>query len=45
MRGDLSQQKDVKNEGRSGDMHENKGTEKMKDDRTDYVDENAQVNR
>jgi hypothetical protein len=25
MRGELSQQKDVKNEGTSGDMYENKG--------------------
>jgi len=45
MRGDLSQQKDVKNEGRSGDMHENKGTEKMKKDRSGDVDENTHVTR
>jgi len=45
VRGELSQQKDVKNEGRPDYMHENKGKEKMKNDRPDYVDENTQVNR
>jgi hypothetical protein len=34
-------QRDVKNEGRSGDMYENKGTEKMKKDRSGDVDENT----
>jgi hypothetical protein len=45
MRGEMSQQKDVKNEGTSGDMYENKGTEKMKNDRSGDVYENKQVNR
>jgi hypothetical protein len=45
MRGELSQQKDVKNEGCSGDVHENKGTEEMKNDCSGDVDENTQVNR
>jgi hypothetical protein len=45
MRGELSQQEDVKNEGRSGDMLENKGTEKMKKDRSGDIDENTQVTR
>jgi hypothetical protein len=44
-KGELSQQKDVKNEGRSDYMYENKGTEKMEKDRSDDVDENTQVNR
>jgi hypothetical protein len=41
MRGDLSQQRDVKNEGCSGDVHENKGKEKMKNDCSGDVDENT----
>ena len=45
VRGELSQQKDVKNEGRSDYVYENKGTEKIKKDRSDDVDENTQVNR
>jgi hypothetical protein len=45
MMGELSQQKDVKNEGRSDYMYENKGTEKMKKDRSGDVDENKQLNR
>ena len=44
-KGELSQQKDVKNEGRSDYVYENKGTEKIKKDRSDDVDENKQVNR
>ena len=43
MRGELSQQKDVKNEGTSGDMYENKGREKMKKGTSGDVDENTQV--
>jgi hypothetical protein len=38
-------QRDVKNEGTSGDMYENKGTEKMKNDCSGDIDENKQVNR
>jgi len=45
MRGDLSQQKNVKNEGTYGDVHENKWTEKMKNDSSGDVDENTQVTR
>jgi len=45
VRRELSQQKDVKNEGRSDYVYENKGTEKMKNDRSGDVDENTQVNR
>jgi hypothetical protein len=41
MRGELSQQKDVKNEGTSGDMYENKGREKMKKGTSGDVDENT----
>jgi hypothetical protein len=41
MRGELSQQRDVKNEGCSGDVHENKGKEKMKNDCSGDVDENT----
>jgi hypothetical protein len=38
-------QRDVKNEGTSGDMYENKGTWKMKNGTSGDVDENTQVNR
>ena len=38
-------QRDVKNEDRPDYMYENKGTEKMKRDRSNYVDENTHVNR
>ena len=38
-------QKDVKNEGRPGDVYENKWTEKMKNDRSGDVDENKLVTR
>ena len=41
MRGELSQQRDVKNEGCSGDVHENKGKEKIKNDCSGDVDENT----
>ena len=40
MMGELSQQKDVKNEGTSGDMYENKGTGKIKNGTSGDVDEN-----
>ena len=45
MSGELFQQKDVKNEGTSGDMYENKGMWKMKNRTSGDVDENKQVNR
>jgi hypothetical protein len=45
MRGELSQQKDVKNEGTSGDIYENKGTWKMKNGTSGDIDENTRVNR
>ena len=38
-------QRDVKNEGTSGDMYENKGTEKIKNGTSGDVDENTRVNR
>jgi hypothetical protein len=38
-------QRDVKNEGTSGDVYENKGTEKMKNGTSGDVDENTRVNR
>jgi hypothetical protein len=38
-------QRDVKNEGTSGDVYENKGTEKMKNGISGDVDENTRVNR
>ena len=44
-RGELSQQRDVKNEGTSGDIYENKGTCKMKNGTSGDVDENTRVNR
>jgi hypothetical protein len=36
--------KDVKNEGRSGDIYENKGLRKSSAGRSGYVDENKLVN-
>ena len=38
-------QRDVKNEGTSGDMYENKGTEKIKNGTSGDVDEHTRVNR
>jgi hypothetical protein len=39
-KGELSQQRNVKNEGTSGDMYENKGTGKIKNGTSGDVDEN-----
>ena len=44
-RGELSQQRDVKNEGTSGDIYENKGTWKIKNGTSGDIDENTRVNR
>jgi hypothetical protein len=38
------EEKDVKNEGRSGNLYENKGLRKLLAGRSGYVDENKLVN-
>ena len=43
--GMIVQRRDVKNEGTSGDMYENKGREKMKKGTSGDVDENTKVNQ
>jgi hypothetical protein len=41
---DSAEEKDVKNEGRSGDLYENKGWRKSSAGRSGYVDEHKLVN-